>query len=90
MAGDTLEALTVRVDTLEKQVGEIFGRLNDKESNPEVLATKLNSVLVTLGEVKQAIGDLKNRPAHWWDTLVSAGIASIMGALIGLLAAHIH
>lgn len=90
MSETTLDAIAARVETLEGQVKEIFGRLNDKESSPTVLAAKLNSVLVTLGEVKQAIGELKGRPGKWWDSLVGYGMAAIIASLVGLLFAHIH
>lgn len=90
MANDTLESVAARVDNLEGQVKEIFERLNDRESSPAVLAAKLNSMLVTLGEVKQAIGELKSRPARWWEAIVGAGIASATGAVIGLLFTHMH
>lgn len=90
MGLDTLEAIAARVETLEGQVKEIFERLNDRESNPAVLATKLNSMLVTLGEVKQAVGELKNRPSRLWDTLITSGMATAIGVIAGILASHIH
>ena len=90
MSETTLDAIAARVDTLEGQVKVIFARLNDKDSSPTVLSTKLNNVLVTLGEVKQAIGELKGRPGKWWDNLIGYGMAAIIAALVGLLFAHIH
>lgn len=90
MGYDTLDALAARVDTLEGNVKEIFERLNNPDSGPTVLAEKLNNVLVTLGEVKQAVGDLKARPSRLWDTLINSGMAALVATLIGLLVAHIR
>lgn len=90
MGNDSLDALAVRVGTLEGQVGEIFDRLNDRESNPSVLAVKLNSVLVTLGEVKQAVSDLKGKPGRLWDSLITGGTGAVIGAVVAAAAAHFH
>lgn len=90
MSETTLDAIASRVETLEGQVKEIFGRLNDKDIGPSVLATKLNQVLITLGEVKKAVDDLKDRPGHRWDTLINTSIGAIIAALVGILSAHIH
>ena len=89
MPMDSLDGLAARVESLEGQVKEIFERLNDKEIGPSVLATKLNQVLVTMGEVKQAVSDLKARPSHLWDTLIASGMGAVIAALVGLLFAHI-
>lgn len=89
MANDTLDALAARVETLEGQVKEIFGRLNDKENSPAVLSTKLNGVLITLGEVKQAVGELKGRPSRLWDTIISGAITAVIAALVGIAATHL-
>ena len=90
MGMDSLDGLAARVETLEGQVKEIFERLNDKDNSPSVLAAKLNSMLVTLGEVKQAVNDLKSRPGRWWDNLIGYGLAAVIATLVGLLFAHIH
>ena len=89
MGMDSIDAICARVDALEKQMGEVFNRLNDREIGPSVLATKLNQMLVTLGEVKQAVSELKGRPVQWWDKLIGYGMAAVIAALVGLLFAHI-
>ena len=90
MGMDSLDGLGARVDSLEKQMSEVFDRLNDREIGPSVLAAKLNQMLVTLGEVKQAVNDLKSRPGRWWDNLIGYGMAAVVATLVGLLFAHIH
>lgn len=90
MGMDSIDAICARVDALEKQMSEVFDRLNDREIGPSVLATKLNQMLVTLGEVKQAVEGLKDRPVRWWDNLIGYGMAAIIAALVGLLFAHIR
>lgn len=89
MGSNSPDALEVRIETLEGQIKEVFERLNDRESGPTVLATKLNSVLVTLGEVKQAVEGLKERPSRLWDALIMSGMASAVGVIISLLATHL-
>lgn len=90
MGNDSLDALAVRVDALEKQAGELFDRLNDREIGPSVLATKLNQVLVTIGEVKQAVESLKNRPSRLWDNLITGGTGAVIGAIVAAAANHFH
>jgi predicted negative regulator of RcsB-dependent stress response len=85
MPTDTLEAITARVETLEGQVKEVFDRLNDKDCGPTVLNSKLNSVLLTLGEVKQAVTALQNVPARKWDTLIMAIASAIIAAAVGYI-----
>lgn len=85
MPTDTLEAITARVETLEGQVKEVFDRLNDKDCGPTVLNSKLNSVLLTLGEVKQAVTALQNVPARKWDTLIMAIASALIAAAVGYI-----
>lgn len=85
MPTDTLEAITARVETLEGQIKEVFDRLNDKDCGPTVLNSKLNSVLLTLGEVKQAVTALQNVPARKWDTLIMAIASALIAAAVGYI-----
>lgn len=90
VGNDSPDVLAVRVDALEKQVTELFDRLNDREIGPSVLAAKLNQVLVTIGEVKQAVESLKGRPSRLWDNLITGGTGAVIGAIVAAAAAHFH
>ena len=47
--------------------------------------TKLDSMLVTLGELKASIEALKKRPGWLWDKFVVAAISAVCGALVSVI-----
>ena len=48
------------------------------------LVTKLDNMLVTLGELKESIETLKKRPGWLWDKFIVALIGAICGVVVSL------
>ena len=80
-----LELLNHRVDAVEDDVKILFKKVNEVTLTQVQSVTKLDSMLVTLGELKESIETLKRRPGWFWDKLVVALIGAACGALINLV-----
>lgn len=84
----TLETLSVRVDKLEKDSEDLIYRANAAAVAQAAVAEKLNSVLVTLGEVKQAVAGLEQTPARRLEVIGRAVITAIASGVIGYFLAR--
>jgi hypothetical protein len=80
-----LELLNHRVDAVEGDVKILFKKVNEVTLTQVQSVTKLDSMLVTLGELKESIETLKRRPSWFWDKLVVALIGAVCGALINFV-----
>mgnify|MGYP003290102757 FL=1 len=80
-----LELLNHRVDTIEEDVKILYKKVNEVTLVQVQSVTKLDSMLVTLGELKESIETLKRRPNWFWDKLVVALIGAVCGAIINLV-----
>ncbi len=68
---------------VESEVRGLYDRVNAFAVSQASTNTKLDSLLVTLGELKESVNRLKDRPAAMWEKLVSA----LLGALVTAAAA---
>ena len=80
-----MEVLNHRVDAVEEDVKILFKKVNEVTLTQAQSVTKLDSMLVTLGELKESIEALKRRPGWLWDKFVVAVISAICGALISVM-----
>lgn len=80
-----IEILNHRVDAVEEDVKILYKNVNEVKLAQVQSVTKLDSMLVTLGELKESIETLKKRPGWLWDKVVVALIGAVCGALISLL-----
>ncbi len=80
-----LELLNHRVDTIEEDVKILYKKVNEVTLVQVQSVTKLDSMLVTLGGLKESIETLKRRPNWFWDKLVVALIGAVCGAIINLV-----
>ena len=71
-----------RLDVLEEDVKILYKKVNNVTLMQVQSVTKLDSMLVTLTELKESIETLKKRPGWLWDKLVVAFMGAICGALI--------
>ena len=78
----TAAELEHRVIACEKDIKDIQKRQSEVEIEQAKINTKLDNMLVQIGEVKQSIESIANRPKEWWDKLVGAILCAI-GAGIG-------
>lgn len=79
------EVLNHRLDKLEDDVKILYKKINDVTLTQVQSVTKLDSMLLTLGELKESIEALKKRPGWLWDKLVVALIGAICGVVVSLL-----
>ena len=69
---------THRLDRLE-------ARLGNMEKLTEIVAAmqvELGHAVTMIGETKDAVKELQDRPVKWWETLAAAVIAAAAGYLV--------
>lgn len=71
---------------------KIYGRLETLETERGRTEEQYKSIISDITELKQQqkeivslLNDLKQQPAKRWDSMVSSGISTIVGALIGYI-----
>lgn len=81
------ELLTHRISELEADVKTLYSRTNSFAVTQAQLNTKLDNMLLTLGELKESICAMRQKPSVLWDRLLYAAVAAIgTGIGAGLLA----
>lgn len=75
-----------RIEALEEDVKILYKKINDVTLSQVQSVTKLDSMLVTLGELKESIETLKNRPLRIWDKLIASLFGAVCGALVSFAA----
>ncbi len=81
-----MEVLNHRLDAVEEDIKILYKKVNEVTLTQVQSVTKLDSMLVTLGELKASIEALKKRPGWLWDKLTVALIGAVCGAVMSLLA----
>ena len=76
------EIINHRLDSVEADVKILYKKVNDVTLEQVTSSTKLDSMLVTLGELKESIEALKRRPNWLWDKIVVALIGALCGVLV--------
>lgn len=76
---------TKRLDEMEKRQND----LADLVSTVKVLAEKEARVEKDVGDIKEAVEDIKSKPGKRWEGIVEKTITTLVGLLIGFLAAKI-
>lgn len=79
------EMLNHRLDKVESDIQILYKKVNDVTLTQVQSVTKLDSMLVTLGELKESIEALKKRPSWLWDKVVVALISAICGMVVSML-----
>ncbi|MBQ3522912.1 MAG: hypothetical protein IJA43_00470 [Clostridia bacterium] len=79
------EMLNHRLDKVESDIQILYKKVNDVTLTQVQSVTKLDSMLVTLGELKESIEALKKRPSWLWDKVIIA----LISALCGVVVSHI-
>lgn len=79
------EIINHRLDSLEADVKILYKKVNDVTLEQVTSSTKLDSMLVTLGELKESIETLKKRPGWLWDKVIVALIGALCGVLVSTL-----
>lgn len=71
-----------RITALEEDVKHLFSKVNGFAVASAETNIKLDSMLVTLGELKESIKAVSNRPVRFWDNLLCA-VLSALGTGLG-------
>lgn len=79
-----VQILNHRLDAVEDDVKILYKKVNEVMLTQVQSVTKLDSMLVTLGELKESIETLKKRPGWLWDKFVIAMIGAVCGAVVGM------
>lgn len=79
------EMLNHRLDKVESDIQILYKKVNGVTLTQVQSVTKLDSMLVTLGELKESIEALKKRPSWLWDKVIIA----LISALCGVVVSHI-
>lgn len=77
-----------RITKLEDDVKILYSKVNSFAVASAEMHIKLDSMLVTLGELKESIQSVKERPSKLWDKLVVAMLTAIgtgVGAALWLI-----
>lgn len=83
------EVLNHRIEAVEKDIKILYKKVNDVTLTQVQSVTKLDSMLVTLGELKESIEALKRRPGWLWDKLIVALIGALCGVLVSTFASYV-
>lgn len=86
----TVETLAVRVDKLEKDTAELFFKVNSAAVSQATISEKLNSLLITLGEVKEAVASLVKTPSRRLDMIYRAVITAVISGVCGFILAKMQ
>lgn len=71
-----------RIRKLEEDVKTLYSKVNGFAVTSAQMNTKLDNVLLTLGELKQSIKAVQQRPSKLWDKLLF-GVLTAIGTGIG-------
>ncbi len=80
-----MDVLNHRLDAVEEDIKILYKKVNEVTLAQVQSVTKLDSMLVTLGELKESIEALKRRPSWLWDKFVVAMISAVCGALVSVI-----
>ena len=81
-----MDVINRRIDAVEEDIKNLYKKINEVTMTQVQLVTKLDNMLVTLGELKESRETLKKRPGWLWDRLVVALIGAICGVVVSLFA----
>ena len=80
-----LDVLNHRLDAVEEDIKILYKKVNEVTLTQVQSVTKLDSMLVTLGELKESIETLKKRPGWIWDKVTVALIGAVCGVLVNFI-----
>lgn len=79
-----IDVINHRLDAVEEDIKILYKKINEVTMTQVQLVTKLDSMLVTLGELKESIETLKKRPGWLWDKFIVALIGAVCGVVVSL------
>lgn len=79
------EVFNHRLTQAENDIKILYKKINEVTLTQVQSVTKLDSMLVTLGELKESIEALKRRPGWLWDKLIVAVLGAVCGIVAGAI-----
>jgi len=73
------------MEKAEADIKILFSRTNKFGEEMAVVTTKLDNILVTLGELKESVSKINSRPVKLWDKIL-LGFAGAVAAAIATAA----
>ena len=83
---DSARAAHYRLDKLEDDVKDVHTLAVAMAGMQE----EMSNVKSDVGEIKDSVKAITNKPAQWWELLVQTLITAFAGGLCALLLSHIH
>lgn len=80
------EVVNHRLDVVEADIKTLYKKVNDVTLSQVTSNTKLDSMLLTLGELKESLETLKKRPGWLWDKVIVALVGAICGVVVNIIA----
>ena len=81
-----IDVINHRIDAVEEDIKNLYKKINEVTMTQVQLVTKLDNMLVTLGELKESIEALKKRPGWLWDKFIVALIGAVCGVVVSMFA----
>ena len=81
----TLEEVEHRLIKAEEDIETLFKSRNKLNEELATVTTKLDNILVTLGELKASVVQIQSRPGTMWDKLVFALIGAAATAFVSFI-----
>ena len=79
------EEIAHRLIKAEENIETLFKSRNQHNEELAAVTTKLDNILVTLGELKASVVQLQSRPGTMWDKLVFALIGAAATTFISFI-----
>ena len=77
--------LAVRIEKLELEVEALKEEINTLDNLKEtslILKTQYQNIIQTLSEVREDVKTLKAKPIKYWDSIILALLAGVVGFII--------
>ena len=78
----TLEEVEHRLIKAEEDIETLFKSRNKLNEELATVTTKLDNILVTLGELKASVVQIQSRPGTMWDKLIFGLIGAAATAIV--------
>ena len=77
-----LEEIEHRLLKAEENIEALFKSRNQFNEELATVTTKLDNILVTLGELKASVVQIQSRPGTMWDKLIFAVVGAAATAFV--------
>ena len=85
----TVEEIEHRLEKAEADIKTLYSRTNKFGEEMAVVTTKLDNILITLGELKESVGKISSRPARLWDKILLGFAGAVAAALAAAVIASL-